>query len=166
MADDGAGWWARSHKPTVFAGLVLLLSVCVILVVVVISGKVDLSWLTEKSRDSRPAEIQLQPYAATAPANRPPAANDWPTSPSYRKWHSGKSIAPLGTPARSAQGNQANDAPEIQEPPLPKGDFIAATETGKKVYVPNSSGQCKLIGASGKTLVQSLDECFSGTTEH
>lgn len=162
MADDSAGWWARSHKPTVFAGLVLLLSVFVIVVVVVISGKVDLSWLTAKSKNSpRPAEIQLQPYAATAPANRPPAGNDWPTSPSYQKWHSGKSIAPLGTPARNAQGNRNDEAPEIQEPPLPRGDFIAAAEAGQKVYVPNPKGQCKLTGVSGSALIQALDDCFT-----
>ncbi|CAG0975828.1 hypothetical protein RHDC4_01577 [Rhodocyclaceae bacterium] len=158
MADDSAGWWARSHKPTVFAGIALLISVFAIVVVVVASGKIDLSWLTAKSKDSRPAEVQLQPYAAAA--RKPPPTPDWPTSPSYQKWHSGKSIAPLA-PARNAQGNRSDEAPEIQEPPLPRGDFIAAAEAGQKVYVPNPKGQCKLTGVSGSALIQALDDCFT-----
>lgn len=163
MADDSAGWWERSHKPTVFAGIALLISVFVIAIVVIVAGKVDFSWLkSDPRKEERPAEIQLQPYALSPKATQP--TNDWPTSPSYRHWHSGKPIAAIAP--RATQGAAGDSAPaEQEEAPLPKGDFVAAAESGQKIYVPNRSGQCKLIGATGKTLVQSLDECFSGPTE-
>lgn len=163
MADESAGWWERSHKPTVFAGIVLLLSTSAIALVVVLSGKIDFSWLAQNPKESRPAEIQLQPYAATA--NRPPPTSEWPSSPAYRRWNSGKPIAPIGTPARNAQAGSADEAPEIQEPPLPRGDFIAAAEAGQKVYVPNPKGQCKLMGVSGSALIQALDDCFTSPTK-
>lgn len=136
------------HKPAFQAAAVLLAGVALIGIVVALSTLSDIDWqLFDPPPAAAPArEVEIQPYAAPPPQQAP----EWPSSPARRQ----AADAPPST-ARSAG---AEPLPTT----LPSGEFIAAVESGRKVFLPNPAGECDLVGNTGPSLTRAFDDCFAG----
>lgn len=136
------------HKPAFQAAAVLLAGVALIGIVVALSTLSDIDWqLFDPPPAAAPArEVEIQPYAAPPPQQAP----EWPSSPARRQ----AADAPPST-ARSAG---AEPLPTT----LPSGEFIAAVESGRKVFLPYPAGECDLVGNTGPSLTRAFDDCFAG----
>lgn len=142
------------HKPAFHAAAVLLAGVALIGIVVALSTLSDIDWqLFDPPPAAAPArEVEIQPYAAPPPQQAP----EWPSSPARRQ----AADAPPSTAnaLRVARSAGAEPLPTT----LPSGEFIAAVESGRKVFLPNPAGQCDLVGNTGPSLTRAFDDCFAG----
>lgn len=142
------------HKPTLYAAAVLLAGATLIGIVVALSTLSDADWqIFDSTPAAAPArDVELQPYAVPPPQKAPV----WPSSPS-RLRASGALPSPANTlPSPRGAGT---------EPPqttLPSGEFVAAVESGRKVFLPNPAGECDLAGNTGPSLTRAFDDCFAG----
>lgn len=142
------------HKPTAYAAAVLLGGVTLIGSVVALSILGDIGWqLFDPAPAAAPArEVEIQPYAVPPPQQ----AHEWPSSPSRRQ----AADAPP-SPANALRVARSGGA-EPHQTTLPSGEFVAAVESGRKVFLPNSAGECDLVGNTGPSLTRAFDDCFAG----
>lgn len=146
------------HKPTLYAAVVLLIGASLIGGVVAVSALSGVDWrpLSRTPNAGQERSIEVQPYALPP---RPEKAGEWPTSPARRLTFHGAATRPTDA-LRGPRGGRGGDA-EPTPTVLSSGEFVAAVEDGRKVFLANPAGDCNLAGSAG-AMTRAFDDCFAG----
>jgi hypothetical protein len=145
------------HKPTLYAAVVLLIGASVIGGVVALSALSGVDWrpLSRTPNAAQERSVEMQPYALPPRQEKAP---EWPTSPARRQTFHGTMARPADAfGPRGTTAGGAEPAPTV----LPSGEFVAAVESGRKVFLPNPAGDCDLVGNAG-AMPRAFDDCFAG----